>query len=156
MTYLLDTDTVIHLMRGLSITNPHTEKQKHRHRVGEHIFNKCRSLSAQGKVIALSAITVAELEYGANGATDPSAERKKMRRFLAPFALLDFTVEHCTVHYGAIRALLESSGKVIGPNDLLIAAHARGIGATLVTHNTAECRRVPGLTAVDWVLPASK
>jgi tRNA(fMet)-specific endonuclease VapC len=153
MTYLLDTDTVIHLMRGLSTTNPRTEKQKYRQRVGEHLFKKCRMLDAQGKVIALSAITIAELEYGANGADDPAAERRKMRRFLAPFALLDFTVEHCAPHYGAIRALLEASGKVIGPNDLLIAAHARGLGATLVTHNTAEFRRVSGLSCEDWLPP---
>jgi len=156
MIFLLDTDTVIHLMRGLSIKHPRTDKQKDRLRVGKHIMTKCRSLSAKGEVIALSAITVAELEYGANLAAEPLAEQQRMQRFLSPFALIDFTVAHCTTHYGSIRAALEALGKRIGPNDLLIAAHARGIGATLVSHNIAEFPRVPGLVCEDWVVPDPK
>ena len=113
---------------------------------------KCRGHSAKGEVIALSAITVAELEYGANLAAERLDERQRMQRFLSPFKLLDYTVGPCTVHYGLIRSTLEASGKRIGPNDLLIAAHARGIGATLVSHNLNEFRRVPGLVCEDWVV----
>ena len=52
--------------------------------------------------------------------------------------------------YAEIRFRLETSGEVIGPNDLLIAAIARAHGLTLVTHNIAEFRRVPGLLLEDW------
>lgn len=53
-------------------------------------------------------------------------------------------------HYGAIRGELEMQGKVIGPNDLWIAAHARALGMDLVTNNTGEFNRVSGLTVEDW------
>ena len=53
-------------------------------------------------------------------------------------------------HYGMIRAELERAGRPIGHNDLLIAAHARALGATLVTGNVGEFNRVSGLTVEDW------
>jgi len=53
--------------------------------------------------------------------------------------------------YGDIRAALETNGTPIGPNDLLIAAHARSLGAVLVTANTGEFERVPGLQVENWV-----
>jgi tRNA(fMet)-specific endonuclease VapC len=54
-------------------------------------------------------------------------------------------------HYAKIRAMLEAAGNPIGPNDLLIAAHARALGLTLVTHNLAEFSRVAGLTLENWL-----
>lgn len=56
--------------------------------------------------------------------------------------------------YGRIRAYLARLGTPIGPNDLLIAAIALANNATLVTHNTTEFNRVPGLTIVDWEMAA--
>ena len=53
--------------------------------------------------------------------------------------------------YGQLRAALEKSGRPIGGNDLLIAAHALSAGLVLVTHNTAEFRRVPKLAVEDWL-----
>ena len=53
-------------------------------------------------------------------------------------------------HYGKIRAHLEAIGRPIGPNDLLIAAHARAAGLTLVTRNLREFSRVPDLAVEDW------
>jgi tRNA(fMet)-specific endonuclease VapC len=55
--------------------------------------------------------------------------------------------------YGQIRTALLGKGKPIGPDDLLIAAHARYIGATLVTNNEREFRRVPGLVIQNWLKP---
>ena len=52
--------------------------------------------------------------------------------------------------YGEIRAGLERGGKTIGPLDMLIAAHALSLGATLVTNNEAEFRRVPDLRSENW------
>ncbi len=54
------------------------------------------------------------------------------------------------VHYGLIRAELERVGRPIGRNDLLIAAHARALSATLVTRNVREFSRVPDLVIEDW------
>ena len=56
------------------------------------------------------------------------------------------------VHYGSIRATLEREGTPIGPMDLLIAAHARALQMTVVTHNVREFLRVPDLVVDDWAL----
>jgi tRNA(fMet)-specific endonuclease VapC len=61
---------------------------------------------------------------------------------------LDSPVEH---EYAEIRTQLEGGGQPIGPNDLLIAAHARALGLTLVTANSTEFRRVPGLAVENWL-----
>jgi tRNA(fMet)-specific endonuclease VapC len=53
--------------------------------------------------------------------------------------------------YAGIRARLEAVGKPIGPNDLLIAAHAYAVGATLVTANVSEFQRVQGLRVENWI-----
>ena len=58
--------------------------------------------------------------------------------------------ETATRHYGQIRNQLERTGRPIGLNDLLIAAHAKALGVTLVTNNTREFYRVPGLAVEDW------
>jgi tRNA(fMet)-specific endonuclease VapC len=65
-------------------------------------------------------------------------------------AALDSGVDE---HYGRIRAELEAHGTPIGGNDLLIAAHALAEQATLVTDNTGEFRRVPGLRVENWLRP---
>ena len=58
--------------------------------------------------------------------------------------------DRCAEEYGQIRADLTAQGKMIGPNDLLIAAVARTFDATLVTHNVREFSRVVGLRVEDW------
>ena len=59
--------------------------------------------------------------------------------------------EEAARHYGTIRAHLKREGRIIGSNDLLIAAHARSIDAVIVTNNTSEFSRVPDLTVEDWL-----
>jgi len=152
MTYLLDTDTTILMMRGLSIAAPRTEKQKQRQEIGKRIIGACRLHAGNGDVIGLSAITIAELEFGACGADEPELERARMRRVLAPFARFDFGAEEPARHYGEVRATLESTGQCIGPNDLLIAAHALALSATLVTNNIKEFKRVRGLKCGNWTV----
>ena len=73
----------------------------------------------------------------------------RLEAFLGLFWLADFTLE-AALHYADIRAALEATGKTIGPLDLLIAAQARSLGATLVTANTAEFKRVKGLKVLAW------
>jgi tRNA(fMet)-specific endonuclease VapC len=61
--------------------------------------------------------------------------------------------EDVALHYAGIRADVKKRGALIGANDLFIAAHARALGMTLVTNNTAEFERVSGLALENWTLP---
>jgi tRNA(fMet)-specific endonuclease VapC len=82
----------------------------------------------------------------------PTENRAKADAFLAPYLSLPFDDAAADVH-ATIRHHLETLGTPIGPHDLQIAAIARLHGFTLVTHNTAEFSRVPGLLLEDWELP---
>ena len=95
-----------------------------------------------------SVIVAAELRYGAErrGSTRLS---NQLNAVLSAINVYPFD-EPADRHYGAIRNELERVGEPIGHNDLLIAAHARSLGATLVTGNMREFVRVPGLAVEDW------
>jgi tRNA(fMet)-specific endonuclease VapC len=90
-------------------------------------------------------IVAAELWTGVkkNLKTHPQ-QVARLEAFLDLFWIADFNID-AAIHYGDIRAALEAAGKLIGPLDLLIASQARSLGATLVTANTGEFRRVKGL-----------
>lgn len=152
MTYLLDTDTVIFLMRGLRITDARTARQKQLRATGRRIVDRARKRESAGHEVALSAITVAELEFGARKSGDYAREMEVVHRVLTPFTLLDFDAHACACHYGEIRHALESVGKVIGSLDTLIAAHALAANAVLVTNNTKEFGRVSGLKVENWAV----
>jgi tRNA(fMet)-specific endonuclease VapC len=152
MIYMLDTDTVILMMRGLKITNPRNENQRERQVRGRRIFNRSKRRARAGNVISLSAITIAELHYGASRADSPDLERRNMEHVLAPFAAFDFDAVNAASEYGNVRSRLESEGNLIGPNDLLIAAHALALGASVVTNNTREFKRVSSLKCENWSL----
>ncbi len=98
--------------------------------------------------IAISSITVAELFYGVRKKQNKKLE-VTVREFLLPLEKLCFDT-NAALHYGEIRAHLESTGNVIGAYDLLIAAHAKSIDAILVTNNVREFRRVQGLVVENW------
>jgi tRNA(fMet)-specific endonuclease VapC len=95
-------------------------------------------------------IVAAELWTGVkkNLKTHPH-QAARLETFLSLFSLADFTLD-AALHYADIRAALEATGKTIGPLDLLIAAQARSLGATLVTANTGEFKRVKGLKVQGW------
>jgi tRNA(fMet)-specific endonuclease VapC len=95
-------------------------------------------------------IVAAELWTGVkkNLATHPQ-QAAKLQAFLGLFAIPEFGMD-AAIHYAEIRADLESKGSTIGPLDLLIAAQARSLGATLVTGNVAEFKRVKGLKVMEW------
>jgi len=78
-----------------------------------------------------------------------SANLHRLEQFFAPLASLPFD-DRCAEEYGQIRADLTAQGKIIGPNDLLIAAIARTFDTTLITHNIREFSRVVGLRVEDW------
>ncbi len=73
----------------------------------------------------------------------------RLEAFLKLFLIADFTLE-AALHYADIRAALEEEGTPIGPLDLLVAAQARSLGATLVTANSGEFKRVKGLKILTW------
>jgi tRNA(fMet)-specific endonuclease VapC len=99
--------------------------------------------------IKLSSVVRAELLFGARKSSRVEQNLALLSRFFAPFESLPFD-DRAAEHYGLIRAELEREGRLIGPNDLLIAATARAHDATLVTRNTKEFARVVALRVENW------
>lgn len=109
---------------------------------------KKRLSSVPATSVALSVVTEMELRYGL--ARNPRLRVKPLvEEFLAGFTILPLT-SAVARRYVEIRAELESKGTPIGPLDLMIAAHAVSIDATLVTTNLKEFRRITSLRCVDW------
>jgi tRNA(fMet)-specific endonuclease VapC len=135
LTHLLDTNScVVYLRRGSSSTIA------------------ARLASATPGSVALCSVVVAELLYGAERSNQPVKTVAEVRNFCRPFVSLAFD-DRAAEQYAVVRAHLARLGTPIGPNDLMIAAIAIANGLTLVTHNTAEFSRVPGLALEDWQSP---
>lgn len=133
MQYLLDTNVVSELVR----------------RPNGEVATRVASLAPS--VFGISIVVAAELRYGA----ERRGSLRLSRQLEAVLAAIEVLPIETPVdrHYGAIRNELESAGNPISHNDLLIAAHARALGATLVTNNVREFRRVPGLAVENWHVP---
>ena len=129
--YMLDTNIISDLIR-----NPQGRAAKRIAKVGDD--NICTSI-----------IVAAELRYGC---AKSGSERllKAVEDLLGEIDVLPFDVP-ADSKYGGIRAELETAGKPIGGNDLLIAAHAYSTGATIVTANTGEFKRILGLNVENWL-----
>lgn len=101
--------------------------------------------------LCVSAVTWAELCFGV--ANSPPSKHKAREQQLAEFArrlsILPLD-ESVGTHYGLVRARLKREGRLIGPNDLLIAAHALAAECTLVSNNVREFERVEGLSVENW------
>lgn len=129
---MLDTNIVSALIR-----DPAGTVAQHIARVGE-------------QDVCVSIVTASELRFGAaKKGSKPLAAR--IDALLARVPVLPLAPP-ADAAYAAIREKLERAGRPIGPNDLLIAAHAQSLGATVVTANLAEFRRVPGLHVEDWTV----
>jgi tRNA(fMet)-specific endonuclease VapC len=128
---MLDTNILSDLIR-----NPQGKAAKRIAKAGED--NICTSI-----------IVAAELRYGC---TKSGSTRllKAVEELLGEIEVLPLEVPTDT-EYGGIRSELEAAGKPIGGNDLLIAAHARAIQATIVTANTDEFKRIRGLSVENWL-----
>ena len=131
MMYMLDTNAIIMAVRHPDW--PICEKVK------KHL----------GKDLCISVITYGELEYGARKSSNPERNRSAIVQILSGIRILDFDVK-AAEHFGDIFADLESRHMRIGDRDMMIAAHARSLGYTVVTNNTDEFGRVKGLKMVDW------
>jgi len=111
------------------------------------ILARLREASREG--VAISAIALAELEFGAARSSQPERAWAALEHFTAPFEILPFGAS-ATRAYGRLRSYLQKRGMPIGPMDMLIAAQAVSLGLTLVTNNLREFSRVPGLRTEDW------
>lgn len=131
MTYLLDTNICVLLIRQKS---PQVLEKLTSHLITD---------------IAVSAITVAELQYGVQKSSQPARNQAALDRFLLPLTILPFDMEDAII-YGQIRAGLEAQGLPIGALDTLIAAQAVHYKLILVTNNVREFVRVSSLTVEDW------
>ncbi|GMU58256.1 MAG: hypothetical protein AMXMBFR34_00190 [Myxococcaceae bacterium] len=100
--------------------------------------------------LRMSAITLAELRFGVARSRSSKQASSNLRVLLSKIPVVPFD-EAAALEYGSLRAELEDRGAPIGPLDTLIAAHALTLRWTLVTHNTREFQRVPGLKLVDWL-----
>jgi tRNA(fMet)-specific endonuclease VapC len=102
--------------------------------------------------VCVCSVVVGELYYGCLRSAKAAANRAKVDSLIRPYRSLPFD-DAAAEQYADIRHHLESLGAPIGPYDLQVAAIARASGCTLVTHNTAEFSRIPGLTLEDWQQP---
>lgn len=130
MSHLLDTNTCICALKG----NPAVVATLRSHDPSR---------------ISVSAITLAELWYGARRCRNPAAVRALQDAFLEPLTVYDFDAAAAD-QYADIRQDLEKRGRPIGERDQLIASIARAHGLTLVTNNVREFRRVRRLRVEDW------
>ena len=131
MKYLVDTNILVYLLNSKS---PQLQQKFTRRDIRQ---------------FGVSSITVAELIYGARKSRKVERNTSAVIKILSSFELLDFTSLDA-FEYGDIRVCLESKGKLIGGNDLLIAAQARRLGLIVIAANTGEFCRVPGLQVEDW------
>ncbi len=147
MIYLLDTDLLIFMIRGLKAS----PRQAERRQRARKLADRCQQVQHAGDSVGLSAVTVSELEFGARHSSHYDDEIAAVHKVLTPFDLYDYDAIACPRHYGQIRDELETKGVTIGSMDLLIAAQALGLGATLVTNNTGHFSRVLGLKVENWL-----
>ena len=133
MAYLLDTNTCVYAIKRRP-----------------EVLDRLAARSPDD--VLVSAITVAELWFGARKSSRPQAARKAVDAFLKPFEVVAFDAE-AAEHYAIVRLVLERAGQPIGERDLLIASSALAAGLAVVTHNVGEFSRVPALRVEDWYAP---
>ena len=129
--YLLDTNICIYTIKN----RPESVRQAFIERDGQ---------------MCVSTVTQMELIYGAERSAAVSRNLKVVEGFLQRLEVKDFDSD-AAMHTGQVRAELAKIGQPIGPYDQMIAGHARSLGLIVVTNNTREFERVPGLRVENWV-----
>ena len=130
--YMLDTNICIAVMKGRPT-----------------IQSKISSIDPAK--IGISSIVLAEHSYGVWKSIQKERNKQALADFCSMCSVWDWPAAAADT-YGEIRAFLEQQGRIIGANDLLIAAHAKYLNTVLITNNTREFKRIPGLTIEDWTL----
>jgi tRNA(fMet)-specific endonuclease VapC len=133
MKFMLDTNACIFLIKKRS---PEIISRIKKHSVGE---------------IGISAITLAELRFGASKSLFVEKNHKALDDFILSLEVAFFDDKAASA-YGDIRSYLEKAGTPIGSMDMLIGAHALSLGATVITNNLREFKRIKGLKVVDWTI----
>jgi tRNA(fMet)-specific endonuclease VapC len=128
--FLLDTNTVIYFFKGQG-------------KVAE------RLLAVAAGEVAISSVSLYEIEVGITKSSEPAKRRRQFDEFLSTVTVIPFDSAAARTA-AALRVGLESCGLPIGPLDNLIAGVALAHRATLVTRNTREFSRLPGLALMDW------
>ncbi len=132
MKYMLDTNICIFII-----------KQK-----PENVLK--RFLQLEVGDICISSITYAELVHGVEKSQAREKNRLALTIFLSEIQIMPFDDLAAQV-YGKVKTDLQKKGTMIGPFDILIAAHAKSLDLVLITNNTREFARVEGLELEDWV-----
>lgn len=135
--FMLDTDTCSYIM-----------KRSH-----QLVLKRLQAVSVDD--VCMSVITKGELLYGVEVSPRRAPDAAALAAFLPYVEAVDLD-EGAALHYAEIRADLKRRGAMIGANDLFIAAHARALGLTLVTNNTAEFERVRDLKLDNWTRTARR
>lgn len=130
--YMLDTDICAFVLR----------------RTSEALLERIQAVSVTQQ--AMSVVTYAELLYGVQVSSKKKANQAAVDALARHLAVLDWP-RAAAQHYAEIRSDLKKKGSLIGANDLLIAAHARSMGAIVVTNNTKDFARVKGLRVENWL-----
>jgi tRNA(fMet)-specific endonuclease VapC len=130
--HVLDTDTCVYYLRGRAPAI--------RRRLEQVAWNE----------VSTTAITAAELRFGALKSRQSTANRVDVERFLGSFAMLSFG-NLAAAYFARVKSNLASRGEMIDALDLLIAAIALSHDATLVTNNTRDVARIPGLRLENWL-----
>jgi tRNA(fMet)-specific endonuclease VapC len=131
--YILDTDTCSYIMK----------------RSSDVLMKRLQRVPLDD--VCVSVITKSELLYGVEISPKRQQDDAALNAFLNYVDVLDFP-DQAAIHYADIRADLKRSGRMIGANDLFIAAHARSLGLILVTNNTKEFGRVRNLKLENWTI----
>jgi len=100
--------------------------------------------------LAVSTVVLAELLYGAERHSRVAVITREIRDFVSRLDVIPWD-EGAAEHYGSLRAALEKKGRPLDAMDLMIAAHARSRGATLVSNDVRHFRKVEGLLVANWV-----
>jgi len=130
--YMLDTNIIIKAIR-----------QK------EHPIRQILLQHLHGE-LCISSITYVELLYGVFRSENPEKNLQALQGMLAWIDIKPFD-SNAACFAGKTMAYLAAKGQMIGDRDVLIASHALSLGMTIVTHNTKEFERVPGLKLEDWL-----
>lgn len=131
MLYLLDTNVCVDFLTG------------------RYPALSTRLLEIAASDVCTSSVVVAELRYGAEKSARTRDNHQRIDTFLGDVSCYDFDPA-AALRSGALRRILELRGEIIGPNDLLVAAHAISLGAILVTDNVREFQRLDGLRIENW------
>ena len=132
MRYMLDTNICSYVLRS------------------RPAYVKARLDEAGPGALAVSTVVLAELLFGAARHREAAAIRRDISDLVSRLEVLSWD-EGAAEHYGDIRAALEKRGRPLGAMDMMIAAHARSMGATLVSNDVRHLERVEGLLVANWL-----